>query len=315
MAGLTRAPSRSGVHILLLGTAAGGGFPQWNCWCRGCRLARLDPAAAIPRTQSSAAVSSDGRRWFLLNASPDVREQLRCLPPHPVPDSCVRRVPIEGVVLTDAELDHTMGILLLREAGRLPVVATRAVTGILESDSRILDTTRAFSDVPVTELSLRQPVPLLYRDESSSGLSIEAFAVPAGRPRFASREEEGHTIGLVIRDERGSTCAFVPGCGGLDAALLERFARVDALLFDGTFWTDDEMIALGVGTKTARETDHLPVGGSGGSLEQLSSLPCRHRVYTHINNTNPMLIESSSERTAVTRTGMIVGFDGLHLTL
>jgi pyrroloquinoline quinone biosynthesis protein B len=303
------------VHILLLGTAAGGGFPQWNCWCRGCRLARHDSAVAVPRTQSSAAVSSDGHRWFLLNASPDVREQLCCLPPRPIPDSTVRCVPIEGVILTDAELDHTMGILLLREAGRLPVVATRAVTGILERDSRILETTRAFSDVPVTELSLRQPVPLRYRDESPSGLSVEAFAVPAGRPRFASREEDGHTVGLVIRDERGSACAFVPGCGGLDATLLERFAGVDALLFDGTFWTDDEMIALGVGTKTAREIDHLPVGGPGGSLEQLSSLPCRHRVYTHINNTNPMLIESSPERTAVTRTGMIVGFDGLHLTL
>jgi pyrroloquinoline quinone biosynthesis protein B len=228
----------------------------------------------------------------------------------------VRRVPIEGVVLTDAELDHTMGIVLLREAGCLPVVATRAVTGILERDSRILETTRAFSDVPVTELSLGQPAPLLCRDESPSGLSVEAFAVPAGRPRFASREEEGHTVGLVIRDDdRGTACAFVPGCGGLDATLLERFAGVDTLLFDGTFWTDDEMIALGVGTKTAREIDHLPVGGPGGSLERLSSLPCRHRVYTHINNTNPMLIESSAERTAVTRTGMIVGFDGLHLTL
>jgi pyrroloquinoline quinone biosynthesis protein B len=303
------------VHILLLGTAAGGGFPQWNCWCPGCRLARRSPDAAIPRTQSSAAVSHDGHRWFLLNASPDVREQLRSLPLPAIPDSSVRLVPIEGVVLTDAELDHTMGIVLLREAGRLPVVATSAVTGILERDSRILETTRAFSDVPVTELSLDRPVPLLCREGSPSGLSVEAFAVPAGRPRFASREEEGHTVGLVIRDERGSACAFVPGCGGLDATLLERFAGVDALLFDGTFWTDDEMIALGVGTKTAREIDHVPVDGPGGSLEQLSALPCRHRVYTHINNTNPMLIESSPERTAVTRTGIIVGFDGLHLTL
>jgi pyrroloquinoline quinone biosynthesis protein B len=303
------------VHILLLGTAAGGGFPQWNCRCPGCQLARRDPAAAIPRTQSSAAVSPDGQRWFLLNASPDVREQLRSLPPPAVPDSSVRRVPIEGVVLTDAELDHTLGIVLLREAGRLPVVATGAVTGILERDSRILETTRAFSDVPVSELPLDRPVPLFCRDGSPGGLSVEAFAVPAGRPRFASREEEGHTVGLVIRDERGSACAFVPGCGGLDAALFERFAGVDALLFDGTFWTDDEMIALGIGTKTARQIDHLPVDGPGGSLEQLSALPCRHRVYTHINNTNPMLIESSPQRTAVTRTGMIVGFDGLHLAL
>jgi pyrroloquinoline quinone biosynthesis protein B len=209
-----------------------------------------------------------------------------------------------------------MGLILMREAGRLPVVATRAVTGILERDSRLLATTRAFSEVPVTDLSLGSPVQLRYRDESPSGLSVEAFAVPAGLPRFASREEEGHTVGLVLRgEERGTSCAFVPGCGGLDASLLERFARVDALLFDGTFWTDEEMINLGVGTKTARQIDHLPISGPGGSLEQLSALPCRHRVYTHINNTNPILIESSAERTAVTRTGMIVGFDGLHLTL
>jgi pyrroloquinoline quinone biosynthesis protein B len=316
MAGLTRAPSHCGVHILLLGSAAGGGFPQWNCWCPGCRLARHNPDAAIPRTQSSAAVSGDGNRWFLLNASPDVREQLRCLPPRPAPESSVRRVPIESILLTDAELDHTMGIILLREAGRLPVVATKAVTNILERDSRILETTRAFSDVPVTKLSLGQSVDLLCQDESPSGLSVEAFSVPAGVPRFATREEEGHTVGLMIRDdEQGTSFAFVPGCGGLDALLLERFAGVDALLFDGTFWTDDEMIALGVGTKTARQIDHLPISGPGGSLEQLSALPCRHRVYTHINNTNPTLIESSLERTTVTRTGMIVGFDGLHLTL
>jgi len=303
------------VHILLLGSAAGGGFPQWNCWCPGCRLARQNPGAAIPRTQSSVAISSDGCRWFLLNASPDVREQLSRVPPRSIADSTVRHVPVEGVVLTDAELDHTMGILLLREARHLPVFATRAVAGILERDSRILQTTRAFSDVPVTEISLTQPIPLVCSDGSPGGLSVEAFLVPAGVPRFASREEEGHTVGLLLRDEHGATCAFVPGCGGLDATLLERFAGVDALLFDGTFWTDEEMIALGVGTKTAREIDHLPISGPGGSLEQLASLPCRHRVYTHINNTNPILIESSPERAAVAQAGMIVGLDGLLLTL
>jgi pyrroloquinoline quinone biosynthesis protein B len=170
--------------------------------------------------------------------------------------------------------------------------------------------------VPVTPLPLDESVHLMYRDGSSSGLSVEAFAVPAGPPRFASRDEKGHTVGLLVRDDaRGGLCAFVPGCGGLDAALLERLAGADALLFDGTFWTDDEMIALGVGTKTAREIDHLPISGPGGSLEPLSSLPCRYRVYTHINNTNPMLIESSPERAEVARAGMIVGFDGLHLIL
>jgi len=304
------------VHVVLLGTAAGGGFPQWNCWCVGCRTARRDPDAAKPRTQSSAAVSADGCRWFLLNASPDVREQLGRAPLCAVSDSAVRRSPVEGVVLTDAELDHSLGIVLLREAGQLPVYATSAVAGILDRDSRVLETTRAFSDVPVTTLPLNESVPLRYRDGSSSGMSVEAFAVPAGPPRFATRDEEGHTVGLLVRDEtRRDRLAFVPGCGGLDALLLDRLAGVDALLFDGTFWTDDEMIALGVGTKTAREIDHVPISGPGGSLEHLSSLPCRYRVYTHINNTNPMLIESSPERAEVTRAGIIVGFDGLQLIL
>jgi pyrroloquinoline quinone biosynthesis protein B len=234
---------------------------------------------------------------------------------HDVPTS-VRDVPIEGVVLTDAELDHTLGIVLLREARHLPLYATSAVQSILEHDSRVLPTTRAFSQVPVTELVLNARVPLQYRDGSASGLSVEAFPVPAGPPRFARSEERGHTVGLILRDEATATiCAFVPGCGDLDAALLARLAEADALLFDGTFWTDDELIVAGIGERTARQMDHLPIAGAGGSLEQLAALPCRHRIYTHINNTNPILLEHSPERASVTRTGAIVGIDGLHLTL
>jgi len=230
--------------------------------------------------------------------------------------STVRHVPIEGVILTDAELDHTLGIVLLREARYLPVYATSAVQSILEDDSRVLPTTRAFSDVPMTALTLYARVPLRYRDGSDSGLSVEAFPVPAGPPRFARSDEQGHTIGLMLREEAtGTVCAFVPGCGDLDPALLARFAEADALLFDGTFWSDDELIAAGIGERTARQMDHLPIGGAGGSLEQLAALPCRHRVYTHINNTNPILLEHSPERASVTRTGAVVGTDGLHLAL
>jgi pyrroloquinoline quinone biosynthesis protein B len=303
------------VHVLLLGSAAGGGFPQWNCWCPCCRVARTDPSAAQPRTQSSAAISGDGCRWFLLNASPDVREQLRWVRTEDTPLT-IRHVPIEGVLVTDAEIDHTLGIVLLREAGQLRVYAPRAVQSILDRDSCLLPMTRAFSDVPVTDLLLNTPVPLCYRDGSASGLAVEAFPVPAAPPRFATREDEGHTVGFMLReDASGTACAFVPGCGDLDAALLTRLAEADALLFDGTFWADDELIALGIGDRTAREMDHLPIAGRGGSLEQLAALPCRHRVYTHINNTNPILLEHSPERAMVTRTGVIVGFDGLHLAL
>ena len=303
------------MHVLLLGSAAGGGFPQWNCWCSCCRVARDNPSDAKPRTQSSAAISVDGRRWFLLNASPDIREQLNRLPPQDIPLSA-RHNPVEGVLVTDAEIDHTLGLVLLREARHLPIYATQAVNVILECDSRILPVVRAFSEIPMTELALNTGVALRYRDGSASGLAVEAFPVPAGPPRFAGRDEVGHTVGFVLREEAtGKACAFVPGCGDLDPPLVHRLSEADALFFDGTFWSDDELIGLGIGDRTAREMDHLPIGGPGGSLEHLSGLRCAHRVYTHINNTNRILLEHSPERAAVTRAGMIVGFDGLRLTL
>lgn len=301
------------MQVILLGTAAGGGFPQWNCWCPTCRVARSNPRRAVPRSQSSAAVSADGHRWFLLNASPDVREQIRLLCAG-TPEG-MRHVPVEGVLVTDAELDHTMGIALLREARHLPVYATAAVRGILECDSRILPVTAAFADVPVTELPLGAPVELRHRNGELAGLTVEAFTVAAGAPRFASREDEGHTVGFVLRDRAGQNCAFVPGCGDLDPALLERLGQADLLLFDGTFWTDDELVALGIADRTARQMDHLPISGPDGSLVRLRELPCRKRVYTHINNSNPILIEDSPERALVEEAGLAVGADGMHFTV
>jgi len=298
-----------------MGTAAGGGFPQWNCRCRCCQVARTDPHAAWPRTQSSIAVSRDGAHWFLLNASPDVREQLARLPSNGAPAG-IRHVPIEGVVLTDAELDHSLGIVLLREAKYLPLYATTAVQSVLERDSRILPVARAFADMPCTELALDESLELVHRDGSASGLLVEAFSVPADPPRFASAAPPGHTVGLAIREQQtGRTCMFLPGCGGLAPALLERLAHADILLFDGTFWDDDEPIALNISTRSAREMDHVPISGPGGSLEQLRALPCRHRLYTHINNTNPVLIERSPERAEVLQAGLTVGYDGLRITV
>ena len=302
------------MHVILLGTAAGGGFPQWNCWCPSCRVARSDPRRAVPRTQSSAAVSADGQRWFLLNASPDVRDQLDRLPGRmPVG---MRHVPVEGVVLTDAELDHTLGIVLLREARKLQVAATDAVRRVVEHDSRILAVTRAFADVCVHELRPDRALGLAHADGSPAGLRVTCFPVPAGPPRFASEEAPNHTVGLVIEDDRtGASCAFVPGCGGLDDPLLARIGAADLVLFDGTFWTDDELIGLGIGERTAREMDHLPVSGPDGSLERLRTLPSRHRVYTHINNTNPMLLEDSPERASVEDAGLLVGADRMRFTI
>jgi pyrroloquinoline quinone biosynthesis protein B len=301
-----------------MGTAAGGGFPQWNCWCACCRVARSNPKDAWPRTQSSVAISSDGARWFLLNASPDVREQLRRLPVNDAPDApdVVRQVPIEGILLTDAEVDHSFGIVLLREASFLPLYLTGAVRSVLEHDSRILAVAGAFASMPVTELPLRGSIELRYRDGTASGLSVETFAVPAGPPRFAEEAGAGHTVGLMIREHsRSAVCAYVPGCGDLDESLIDRLAQADILLFDGTFWRDDELIAAGIGSRTAREMDHLPVGGPGGSLERMSTIASRHRIYTHINNTNPILLEHSDERAAVVRAGWIVGYDDFAIKI
>jgi pyrroloquinoline quinone biosynthesis protein B len=214
--------------------------------------------------------------------------------------------------LTDAELDHTLGLVLLREARYLALWTTAAVGAMLEHDSRILPVTRAFADVPLTELRLDTPQALRYRDGSASGISVEAFAVAAGPPRFSTREDAGHTVGMVLRDQAsGRMCAFVPACGELTPSLLERFAQADALLFDGTFWTDNELIALGIGDRTARETDHLPVSGPGGSLAQLAKLPCRHRITR--TSTTPTDARRHSPERLVAQAGLAIGVDGMEI--
>ena len=232
-----------------------------------------------------------------------------------MPDG-VRHVPVEGIVTTDAELDHTVGILLLREARRLQLYATAAVRSVLEVESRFLPVTQAFAEVEVTGMPLGERIPLRYRDGQTSGISVEPFEVPAGPPRFAPRAAAGQTVGLTLRDEvTGGSCAFVPGCGALDESLLRRFEETDLLLFDGTFWSDDELVALGISHRRAREMDHLPVSGADGSLSRLAGLTRPVIVYTHINNTNPMLLEDSPEREAVERAGLQVGADGTSFTI
>jgi pyrroloquinoline quinone biosynthesis protein B len=306
------------MRVILLGTAAGGGFPQWNCWCPTCRVAREAPARARPRSQSSIAVSADGLRWFLCNASPDVRDQLQRLTVRlPAPASGVMRsVPIEGVILTDSELDHTLGVTLLREARRLRIYATEAVEHVLEHDSRLLPITRAFAEVTVDRLTLGTPVTLVDRDGAPAGLTLRAFAVPGDAPRFASHEREGQTVGLLIHDAAtNATVAFIPGCADLDARLCTEIRDAGLILFDGTFWTDDELITLAISPSTARQMGHQPISGPDGSLAALANFPLARRVYTHINNSNPILIEDSPERRVVADAGIIVGADGAEFLL
>jgi pyrroloquinoline quinone biosynthesis protein B len=219
-------------------------------------------------------------------------------------------------VITDAELDHTLGIVLLREARTLRLYATDSVQSILEENSSILPVTRSFAHMSVTAMSPKERTPLEYRNGQRSGIWVEPFAVPAGPPRFAPGAPPGHTVGLLLGDERtGASCAFVPGCAELDPGLLSLLEGVDLVLFDGTFWSDDELISLGIGERSARDMDHLPVSGPEGSLLQLARLSRPHKLYTHINNTNPMLLEDSPERAAVERAGLTVASDGMSFVL
>ena len=227
-----------------------------------------------------------------------------------------RHVPIEGVILTDAELDHSLGLVLLREGRSLQLYATGAVERMITEDSRLLAVARAFADVRVTRLQVGSPTALTLRDGSDAGLTVEPIAVVADPPRFATRDEAGHTVGLIITETAtGTRCAYLPGCGALDEALVDRLAGSAMVLVDGTFWSNDELIALGIGERTALQLDHLPISGSNGSLERLRDLPIPRRVYVHINNTNPVLLEHSTERCIVESAGLTIGMDGMRFDI
>ena len=297
------------MWVRVLGSAAGGGFPQWNCGCPQCRAVRDGSRPCRPRTQSSVAVSADYRRWYLLNASPDIRAQIESFPGlHP---QGVRDSPLQSVLLTDAELDHTLGLLLLRESGELEVHATAAVHETLCRGTSLLQTLGAYARVEWRPVATGQEVPL------ADGLSYRAFPVPTNkRARFGTGKGEGGVVGYRITDERtGRALVYLPGAQELTASVHAYLEGCTCLLFDGTCWQDDELIRLGIANKTSREMGHLPIDGADGSLEQLAALPIERKIYTHINNTNPILLEDASERRIVEEHGLEVATDGLELEL
>jgi len=301
------------MWVRVLGSAAGGGFPQWNCACSGCRAVRDGSRRTRPRTQSSIAVSSDSRRWFLLNASPDVHAQLESFPalhPSSGPDGN-RLVPLQAVLLTDAELDHTLGLLLLREAPGLVVHATAATRETLYTGTGLLRALEAYCRVEW------QPVVPGADVVLADGLSYRAFDVPTTKKdRFGSANGEGRVVGYRLTDERsGRALVHLPAVQELTPSVLDQLENCSCLLVDGTCWTDDELIRLGLAGRTAREMGHLPISGPGGSLEQLAPLPIERRIYVHLNNTNPILLEDSLERRVVEEHGMEVAVDGLELRL
>ncbi|MGU3360971.1 pyrroloquinoline quinone biosynthesis protein PqqB [Methylobacterium sp. M6A4_1b] len=299
------------MHVLILGSAAGGGLPQWNCRCPICALAREDETRVRPRTQSSIAVSPDGERWLLVNASPDIRQQLFDNPAmHP--RTGLRHSPIHAVLLTNGDVDHVAGLLTLREGQPFTLYGT---SGILES----VNANRVF-DVMAAGVVAREPIGLDRRFEPIPGLHVTLFAVPGKVPLWLEDEtleigaETETTVGAMIEAD-GRRLAYIPGCARVTEDLKARINGVDALLFDGTVLLDDDMIRAGVGTKTGWRMGHVPMTGEGGSIAALSDVAIGRRVFVHINNTNPVLVEGSDERRQVEAAGWAVAHDGLTLTL
>src|SRR5882724_175700 len=276
------------MRVIILGSASGGGVPQWNCGCRNFTEARQDGRG---RTQSSVSVSADAERWVLLNASPDLRIQLaahRSL----WPPSGSRATPVRAVVLTDGEIDHTLGLLLLREsADRLPVYAPAGVTALLGDEWPLYRVLSAYSGVEPRALEEGRPIALTDRAGTPLGICCSATAVARRPPRYA-RAAPAHAfdVGLRLTDEQtGGTLAYVPTAGAMDDAVRHVAGGVDLLLFDGTFWSDDELRAAGVEAPAAREMGHLPIGGPGGSLELLPQLDAKRVVLVNVNTTTPCL--------------------------
>jgi pyrroloquinoline quinone biosynthesis protein B len=298
------------VRVRVLGSAAGGGFPQWNCRCPTCEAAR-DGTAARPRTQSSLAIRGAEGPWLLANASPDLRQQLEGLGAERVDG--VRAAPVAGVLLTDAEIDHTAGLLLLRESGTpLRVYGSEDVRRALTDGYPVLPILATYSGVDWRTLEPGGPVAI-----DGSSLEVESFPAGGDAPRYlAGTGADIEATGLVFRDRAtGGVLTYVPGLARLDDAVRARLAASDVVMVDGTFWRDDELLQLGISDRTAAQMGHVPLSGPGGTLEALAALERPRAILVHINNTNRVLLEQSAEREAVERAGVEVGYDGLEVEL
>jgi pyrroloquinoline quinone biosynthesis protein B len=308
--------------IKVLGSAAGGGFPQINCNCRNCADARAGNPGLRSRSQSSLAVSADGRAWVLLNASPDLRHQVAAMPQlAPGAHARPRGSPIKAVVLTNGDVDHVAGLLSLREGFAFTVYATERVLATLAAN-RIFD---VLDPRLVERVSLPVDGPLQLAGEGARlGLTLEAFPVPgkvalyledaSAGPGLGTRE--GDTIGLRISEPAsGASFFYVPGCAAVDAALATRLRGAPLVLFDGTLYDDEEMIAQGLSSKTGRRMGHISMSGAEGTIAAFRGLGVKRRIFVHINNSNPALREDSPERRAVERAGWEVAVDGMEIRL
>jgi pyrroloquinoline quinone biosynthesis protein B len=307
------------VRAVVLGSAAGGGFPQWNSNAPACRRARRGDAAARARSQVSLAVSANDTDWFVLNASPDLRLQIEAaLYLHP--REGLRSSPITGTVLTGGDVDAIAGLLHLRERHRFDVYAPTRILAIIAANP--------IFDVLAPDFVRRIELPLGERMELAgasgpSGLAVIPFAVPGKVPLYLEMagqdpepSEEGDAVGLeVIETAPGKSFFFVPGCAAMTEQLRARIAGSALVFFDGTLWRDDEMIQLGVGSKTGRRMGHMSMSGEDGTIAAFRDLGVGRRIFIHINNSNPVLLDDSPERQIANAAGWEIAYDGMEVTL
>lgn len=309
------------MRVKILGSAAGGAFPQWNCACSNCRALRAGTFAGKARTQTQVALSADNQSWFLLGASPDLRAQIEATP-ELQPRDGVRQSPISGVVLANADLDHVLGLLLLRELQPIRIFATPSIRRILTEDNSMFGMLQRVPDqaswtdfVPQEEFSLSTPA------GGDSGLKFRALSLGSHFPAYVSASRQAalssreSSLGFVIQSPAGKRVAYMPAVPDIDEALLRDLDAADILLFDGTFWSEDELIRIQGAGQTARQMGHVPVSPPQGSLSRLAGLRCPRKIYLHINNTNPMLSEDGSEWRQVRDAGWEIGEDGWQFDL
>ena len=302
------------MNIVVLGSAAGGGFPQWNCNCRNCAGLRNGTVRATARTQSSIAVSSNGTDWVLINASPDILAQIRATPALQ-PARARRDSGIAAVMLMDAQIDHVAGLLMLREGKALPLYCTAPVWRELNGALPLVPVLSHYCGVHWHALSMEGGV----RVPGIDGIRFTPLALASKAPPYSDHREHpeaGDNIGLLIEDVgTGKSAFYAPGLGAIDPRVETAMRKADCVLVDGTFWRADEMIAPGLSGKTAADMGHLPQSGEGGMIAVLDGIGARRKVLIHINNTNPILDEDAEQRAVLARHGIEVAFDGMEIAL
>ncbi len=304
------------MFVRVLGSGAGGGFPQWNCNCANCSRLRKGGAKARPRTQSSIAVSGDAEKWVLFNASPDIRAQIEAFPALQ-PGRAVRDTAIAAIILIDSQIDHTTGLLMLREGGPLNVYCTDMVYQDLTTGFPVLGMLQHYCGVKWGRIDPGDGGG--FSIPGAEGLRFTALALKSKAPPYSPHRRDPHpgdTIGVRIEDLRTRRNLFyAPGIGEIEPHVRSFMERADCILVDGTFWRDDEMKVAGIADKLGREMGHLAQSGPGGMIEVMGALEKPRKILIHINNTNPILDEASPEHAELKHAGIEVAYDGMEISL